>query len=400
MKTFFISILFLLSLNSQASFLCTQVHQIDYLFGLEFTFSNAQIVSEGNRNPKAPSLDENPLKKEHWENWLLKIQKKCLASGDCTTDMGYDKHDRALIVSFEDGFFFTVGSDSAALEVNAKPYTTQAYHDVLKRMDEYVFKTAKEVGLVPHDRAGGGHIHISRKAFEEKTLAFQNFLVDFQNRPELIYGALGNHLGNSAPLAALKPAQRDAFQNLLNDFNPKTSSINELVRRLSNEVFTEGYIADWGHGDYYQAFNMTRMMNDKNSATLEIRSFRPQESVEAFQLQIYLLETWVNKIKIMKEPIPYIRKDRHEYTGQEIVDAYAQLLESLNLPWDRFSVLLPSHLRQMRPKSAYRSVPYSLNDFATEYKNPNDSSATTDIFKKKVKDKAEELKSWIDSVLK
>ena len=201
-KYFLLIILF--SFRLQAANFCSDIFTpgTQYLFGLEFTFTNQKIVDEGNRNPKDPGLEYNPLKASHWEKWLEIVKEKCKVTSDCTTFMSEDKHGAALAVRFKDNFQFTIGIDSAALEVNATPKIRTEFTDVKKRMEDYVFSTALEAGLKPHERAGQGHIHISTKAFENRGVDLRNFFVDFQNRPEIIYGALGNHLLNSPPLAA------------------------------------------------------------------------------------------------------------------------------------------------------------------------------------------------------
>lgn len=343
---------------------CVDLHQRRYLFGLEFTFTNEAMVTEGNKNPSNGGLHGNPLKKAAWDALNEKIKQKCAATGDCKTEMSYDKHGQALKVTFGDGFYFTVGVDATVLEANAQPLSRVTYGDeAAKRMHEFLFETAREVGLMPHSRAGGGHIHISRKAFDENLLLFRNFFVDFQNRPELIYGGLGNHLGNSAPIAAMKPSIRDSLETVLKTFDFENKKINDFVSVLHSQVFTEGYFAEWGSPGYYQAFNMTRMYKSPDAATLEIRSFRPQESVQVYQLQMKLLSRWIERLRTVTQPIPYQRKDRYDYTAQEIVNSYAQLLKELDLPYDEYRVLLPPQMRALNPRGSYPGVNYQVGDF-------------------------------------
>lgn len=246
--------------------------------------------------------------------------------------------------------------------MNAQPKTSTEFKKVAPRLEEFFLQPAAQAGLRPHIRAGGGHIHISRTAFEENALLFRNFFVDFQNRPELAFGALGNHLGNSAPLSALKPKQRQAAEKVLRDFDPQRQKIDDLVALLHREVFTEGYFTEWGSGNYYQAFNMTRMRNGGGKATLEIRSFRPQENTDVFQLQTTLLETWINKHKNLNKPLPFLNREGHDFRPQQIVDAYADLLRQLDLPWETYKILLPPNLRQIQP-SKKTAVSYRLEDF-------------------------------------
>lgn len=349
MRTPLFFVALLVPLASSAAYLCSQAHFPEFIMGYEFTVTNDAITNEGASRPSDYAMSSNPIKAKIWEDLVARVKAECKATKDCTTKMGSDKHGKALKVKFKDGMEISIGIDSSALESNGTPQTSSGYRHQLARMRKYFFELAKEQGLTPHERIGGGHIHITREAFEENSLYFRNFLVDFQNRPEIVFGALGNHLGNSAPLAALKPYQRDAFEKVLKDFHVGKTKIDQLIDRLHDEVFVEGYYASWGSPDYYQAFNMTRMNYGKGKSTLEIRSFRPQENVDVFLLQTYLLETWVNKIKTEKTPIEYIRKDKVESSPQKIVDAYADLLRYLELPWETFRVLLPTDLRSLVP---------------------------------------------------
>lgn len=47
-----------------------------------------------------------------------------------------------------------------------------------------IFTIARGLGLAPHARIGGGHVHIGRASFDD-ALAMHNFIVDHCNHPEL-----------------------------------------------------------------------------------------------------------------------------------------------------------------------------------------------------------------------
>ena len=320
-----------------------------YLFGLEFTVTNENIVNEGNRNPKDFSLANNPLKKETLTKYWELLKEKCRNFAGCRSTVSSDKHGEALRLQFQDGFYFTVGNDSAVIEINAKPQTIEGFAKVKHYLDDFVFKLAAEVDLKPHQRAGQGHIHISRVALKENAMLLRNFFVDFQNRPEIIYGALGNHLLNSPPLSAQKPEQRMALKNLLSRLDHGRYSINDFINGVEREVYTSSAAGDWGSYEYYQAFNMTRLQKARSAATIEIRSFRPQRSTREFQLQTKLLSTWIEHLRKMDKPVEYNMADRHEFSKQEVVDAYHKLTAELGLPWNEYKELLPPHLINVEP---------------------------------------------------
>ncbi len=362
MKKYFL-LLFLFSFQLQAAPICSDLFTqgTNYLFGLEFTFTNQRIIDEGNRNPKDFGLATNPLKAAAWEKWLEIVKEKCKVTSDCTTYMSEDKHGAALAVRFKDNFQITIGIDSAALEVNATPKIRSEFADVKKHMEDYVFATALEAGLKPHERAGQGHIHISTKAFTNG-LDLRNFFVDFQNRPEIIYGALGNHLLNSPPLAAQSEVQRNQLAQVLNqlDAGGDNYTVRDFANLINSQVYTDSVAKDWGSPTYYQAFNMTRVNYSSSKATVEIRSFRPQASPDIFELQTMLLERWVERLKQIDKPIPYINKDKYEYSSQEIVNGFHQLIIDLELPWKTFKVLLPEKYQHIQPNEKFKSVNYSI----------------------------------------
>jgi len=330
----------------------------EFRFGPEFTVTSQEIVDEGNRNPTLASLERSPLKARAWRELVHRIQAKCQASGECVTSMTRDKHARALLISFANSYYITVGIDVSVIEANAAPRTRSSFHQNTEKVQQYFFDTAREMGLRPHERAGNGHIHISREAFREHGEVLRNFFVDFQNRPELIFGALGNHLLNSPPLAALKSEQRDALETVLRDLDSKPAAaltIERFVTVIEEQVYTHTFYAELDDPTYYQAFNMTRLKNKRN-ATLEIRSFRPQESARIYELQTKLLDTWIRRMESLEQSIPYVRKDRHEFTPGEMVASFRDLVRQLDLDWSEFKILLPENLREIQPDPSYRSA--------------------------------------------
>lgn len=320
-----------------------------YRFGLEFTVTTQEIVNEGNRNPKDFSLSNNPIKAEALRRFWDLLKEKCGRHPGCASTMSSDKHGDALKLQFADGFYFTVGNDSAVIEINAKPQTINGFERVKGYLDDFVFKIAEQVGLRPHSRAGQGHIHISRDALLDDPVLLRNFFVDFQNRPEIIYGALGNHLLNSPPLSAQKAHQRQALHDLLAEFDARHYTIDEFIDAVEGRVYTSSHAGDWGSYDYYQAFNMTRLKKSEASATIEIRSFRPQRSVQEFELQTRLISRWIEHLRDRPAPVEYNMSDRYEFTAQETVDGYYRLIQELSLPWNEYRALLPDNLIQIQP---------------------------------------------------
>lgn len=365
----FALLLLLLPFTALGAGLCRDHFRAEFLFGPEFTLTNAKIKAEADEK-KGPGLNGNPIKAKAWKDLCDYLREKCFVTADCVTSKGHDKHGPTMIIDFKDGFSISVALDLGVIEVNTKPMTPSQARARTARIQEYIFDAGKEFGLRPAKETGGGHIHISRKAFKESSLAFRNFLVDFQNRPELSEGPLGKNLANGATLAALGPEQRQAmtetvawFDALPNKTGHGTAAIDTLITRLHMRVFTESYIPEWGSPTYYQAFNMTRMKKGEESATLEIRSLRPQENARVFALQTALLERWVNRVGDLRKPIPYLEKSGENFNERRIVNAYAQLLRELDLPWEIFKDLLPARMRELNPVPELADIDYRLGDF-------------------------------------
>ena len=344
-KYIFLILLMSLFQPAQAIMLCHDVLLKKPMFGLEFTFTNNEIIQEANTLTDVSDtsgLFDYKVKPKYWKKLSDLIKAKCIASGDCFMGMTMDKHDVAFLVRFKDGFNFSVGSDSKVLEANAQPNTLLSYKLVLDRLDKYLFQSAREVGLEPHHKLGGGHIHISRRAFKENSLAFRNFFVDFQNRPEIALGVFGQSYENAPMLSVLKQSQRTAFEKALISFkNAKNMSIDQFVKLINTKVYTQSFRPEWGSPTHYQALNLNRMAWEDQLATLEIRSFRPQKSVEIFYKQIQLLSRWIEKMQEVQYEIPYLGlKTQKEYTDAEKRMAFEKLLKSLDLSMEDYGVLL------------------------------------------------------------
>lgn len=330
------------TLQANAILLCADVLLNKPMFGLEFTFTNEKIIEEARTGHDTSEFKNYIAKHQYWKMLSDNIKAKCLASGDCKMGMTMDKHDLAFTVRFKDGFSFSVGSDSKVLEANAQPNTLQSYKLVLDRLDQYLFQSAREVGLEPHQNLGGGHIHVSRRAFRENTLAFRNFFVDFQNRPEIGLGVFGKSYQNAPMLSLLNPKNRIAFEKTLKKLSQnKNMSLNEFVNLIREDVYTESYVPEWGGPTHYQALNLNRMNWEDQFATIEIRSFRPQKNVEIFYKQIQLLNRWIERMQNVQYEIAYLSpKTQREYTDSEKRDALIKLLKTLDLPVDEYLVLL------------------------------------------------------------
>lgn len=321
-----------------------------YFFGPEFTFTNLTIVAEGNKNPTDYGLSNNPIKAQALNDFWSLVKNKGKSYPGCSYRKSSDKHGDALEVRFENGYYFTIGNDSCVIEVNGRPETINGFSKVKHYLDEFVFDLGKQLALEPHERTGQGQIHVSRQALEENARLLRNGFVEFQNKPEIIFGALGNHLYNSPPLSAQKVEQRVALRDFLYELDSKDYyTIEDFVNGIHQRVYTSTVATDWGSPQYYQAFNMTRLLLPPEKATLEIRSLRPQRSTREYELQTKLIATWIEHLKKLDKLIEYNMSDRYKFSDIEIVDGYYKWIEELKLPWNDYKELLPPNLVTITP---------------------------------------------------
>ncbi len=176
-----------------------------------------------------------------------------------------------------------------------------------------LFAIAASVGLEPHERIGGGHIHIARTSFGSE-LAIRNFIVDYCNHPELALGVLGFDSLNAPPLASAPDESIDAFVEGLAAFDAGALDLAGFLAHLRTRVYTFGSPELPASADRskYQALNVN------HPDTIEIRAVRPHRSfaefldvAELFAARIaalagcsplaYRRETWPATVRIPEE---------------------------------------------------------------------------------------------------
>lgn len=328
-------------------------------FGPEFTFTNSTLVNEGNKAlSEALAKGRNPFyalktkfNMEKYEAFKDILIKRCKVRQDCTTSIGSDKHGENVRVTYKDGFYFEVGIDMCVIETQTKPGRIADFVFNKKRLETDLWKVAESLDLRPHNRTGQGHVHIGLSAFNHDPLLLRNFFVDYTNHPELAYGALGNHLLNSPPVAALKPEQRTGLKLALEKFDSLSKkTIPEFVRLIHKYTYTSSTASGWGGADYYHAIRLQRSESINEASTVEIRAFRPQATVDEFVLQLELIQGRIDFLK-GKRPVEYQDTGKYEYSPQEVVNGFHKYITEANLSWEKFKVLLPANLRSIAVNS-------------------------------------------------
>ncbi|HWU43276.1 MAG TPA: hypothetical protein VN132_07560 [Bdellovibrio sp.] len=213
-----------------------------------------------------------------------------------------------MSVTYSGDRWFTVVSDPWVLEVKGIPSTSQELMSDADILQSLVFDTAREIGLQPHSRIGGGHIHLDIETFfGEDKLLLRNFLVDLANHPELFLGALGFDLLNAPPIALLSATQREAFAEVIREFDEGKLGMvgirKAIIRRVYNSTFYPQYAHQRSYSEKYQAVNLS------HEKTIELRGLRPEKSLRHHLLILQLFEKRIEYLKRLDKPIAYNNKD-------------------------------------------------------------------------------------------
>ena len=251
-------------------------------FGAEWTFTNQSTIDSFAKGDK---FDD---RLELRDKWIDKIMQKC---PNCQTN--------GSKVILPDGLWFEITKDLWVLEVNAKPMTLaeiRKYKDILQAL---VWDCASEVGLTPHYRVGGGHIHLDIKGhFKNNHTLFRNFIVDIFNHPELFMGAFSLDYLNAPPFALLGENAIQSFARALDRYDRGEMSFNLWLSAILKSYRLSEDFGTTRIGDI-----KFHVLNFDHSETLEIRGFRPQVSAEHFLL---LAEILSSRIKILESHDGYV----------------------------------------------------------------------------------------------
>ena len=264
-------------------------------------------------------------------------------------------------------YVLTTETDPGVIEVNTTPVTVSKLFSVMDKVQTILFESAAEVGLFPHDRIGGGHIHLDVEShFKNDPVLIRNFIVDMFNHPELFLGTLGFDPLNAPPLAILSKEQIDTFENILANFDNNEIDIDTFIGNIKNDVYNKSFMSGddfTGSRDYYlRSLNKFQLVNLNNfPTTIEIRGFGPQKSVKHFFMQIKLLSARIRFLKKNKSKIPFqkkyygehigytVNKDIHKYTNtipdEAILDATKSYIVEAGESVDDYNFLFPEKFR-------------------------------------------------------
>ncbi len=347
------------------------------LSGPEWTFTNEELIQLG-RIKDVNSIPNAAEGHDHYQSKMLKLWKVEIkrACPQCTVKLsGTLFSAREIFVSVSENIWFKIKRDPWVLEVTASPMDSKTFSDHSPFFQKLIWETAQTIGLKPHSRIGGGHIHLEIKSyFGENLNLFRNFIVDLANHPELFLGALGFDLLNAPPLAVLNKIQMLNFENLLHEFDKGQMSIAEFMSRIRTEVYHQTFYDPYPHQqhnpDKYQAVNLS------HNETLELRGLNPQASAEIHRLMLQLFEARIEFLKKLPGLIAYNKMDYSSYVSTYsvrrmefhtsnidqniILKKTKSYIEEAGLPWSVYSALIQKNLSQVESPASTCKTAVSL----------------------------------------
>lgn len=294
-------------------------------FGAEFNFTNRNIFV---RHPRG-NVTSSPESREAALQMKKIMAAACAERGDCTVEEIEDKYENVSYrVNYTDGWWFQISTDPLVIEIQTKAATLSELKSYRNRMQNDIFGTAAQAGLVPAGRIikrlwAAGHIHMGvASAFANNARLFRNYFADTANHSELAYGIFAEDADNAPPLAILPQEEQTRARQILDLFDVgKIKQIVPLAKRLLKEVY-DVTTTHLGNPQKFQAFNVTRIGNkefDESEQTVETRGFGPQESADDFIDEVELLQGRLEYLSKLESPIPLDLKDPRKMKPYEKV---------------------------------------------------------------------------------
>ncbi len=302
------------------------------VFGPEWTFTSPRLINMYRVGGSA--LGDSvliPYAETLINSWVDVIKRRCPS---CTTNWVLGD----MRVQVDENFWFSINLDQLVLEVNSTPATIKTFRKYRDQLQSLVWDSALEIGLEPHYRFGGGHVHISKEEsfksglFVKKPNDFykRNFLADMLSNSEVFMGGLGFDLLNASGLSLYSLNTHRRLEIALEEFDDFVIDYDELERRIVEDVYKEHamiVMPSMARGNQFLSFS------DKN--TYEVRGLRPQVSMDHFLFVLELLQARINKSKTNQakrlRPTPLInsfRTSTDRRMQRYIIDIHPKRLES------------------------------------------------------------------------
>lgn len=314
----------------------------DGLKGPEWTFTSRLIIH--GQNGQVDVEVSRALR-----DWARIIKQKC---PDCLID----RPEGMLwqTVTLPNGYWFRMFQEAGCIEVNAKPTSTNEFRQIKAQVQSLVFDSAREAGLKPHRRVGGGHIHLDVEShFHGNDLLRRNFAVDTFNHSPMYLGALSLDILNAPPMSLLGSAAHLALQGALAEFDGGRINFEQLKERIRKQVYplskVKVELTSTRNPYKYQQLNFEHENTD------EYRGLPPQISADHYEDMLHLLDSRIAALEKIKTPIAFVPLDQsNQYTSVQhprtgvhtykvtvpqslIVDSFRDYVEGAGLDWQHYS---------------------------------------------------------------
>jgi hypothetical protein len=276
-------------------------------FGAEWTFA----ITDQFRNSDSLTVENVQQASDAHERAARALATLCHQTAGCRS------RPDAKRFEFNDGLWFELTTDPGVLEVRATPMTLEQAHSWGPRIQSFLFDTMDQLGYRPHDRLGGGHIHLGMEsAFGRDVRLFRNFLVDWSNHPDVQLRIFRTDTLNAPPIQ-LTPRMREKFASVITDFDASYAQGAPWdITHLSREIIRRVYLVEsptLHHREQpqirgrYQSANLQRIIQDDpdtdprtwpSDATLELRAFNP---VPNFQ-------QWIERCEILQSRLRFLSR--------------------------------------------------------------------------------------------
>lgn len=261
--------------------------------GYELTFTNAELIRAGRARGDLP--DDTP---ENLAACAALATTVRAAIGDHIHAIEDDGHGFPRhFIAYPDGYWIRIEIDPWCVEVTGRHLSLAAYAEVAPRLEQ-IFACARAVGLAPHHRIGGGHVHVDRASFASPR-DLRNFLVDYWNHAELALGVLGFDPLNAPALAGCGDAARAALVDGLARFDAGEWELAALLAHVRAAVYVDAApdLPAGADRAKYQAIAM------HHPFTLEVRAVRPHRSFAEF---LRVCELFAARVAFLRgrPPIP------------------------------------------------------------------------------------------------
>ncbi len=331
-------------------------HLIEAKYGPEFSFTDNEII----RAMKSDTDYNNPVNKKKLELWKGKVAEMCNPDL-CSVSQTSDKHGKAYRITFPDDWWFQMGIDTGCLEVQTTPSTLATFRDKKEIMEKFIFGSAKDLGMKPHERIGGGHLNVDLVTGFDNGDArlFRNFVVDRINNPELVWGIFGNHMGNAPPVSALERRLHWQMENIIKEFDEKGIYDFAALQNLAQEIEKRVYVSNpfWlAEGksiwtpSYYQDLNFRNVKSTtpESQRRVEIRGYRPQQSIDEFLLEMEYMDARLTYLKNLEQDLEVKIPKDYEFPRAHKIVRFKEILTEMGLPHERYELFFSGPIARGR----------------------------------------------------